>query len=75
VVETRPTVPQTPQGHHLARAGDGAGDTLASERELQADQIKPIDAPELPLFDCPGCGTTLCFADLPQRFFQFLAFQ
>ena len=33
----------------------------------------PADAPELPVFDCPSCGETLHFADLPQRFFQFLS--
>lgn len=49
--------------------------TREEEREVQADQISPIEAPNLPLFVCTGCGTTLCFADLPQRFFQFLALQ
>lgn len=43
------------------------------EREVEADQITRTDAPELPVFDCPSCGAALHFADLPQRFFQFLS--
>jgi hypothetical protein len=42
------------------------------ERLLETETLSISEEMELPVFDCPKCGDKMAFADMPERYFQFL---